>query len=98
MKRIGILLAILALCLTGATTVKDHPACVEGPEMYRDFVSAVLDEDEFAVEFYKLLGCGYLKGNEKAEVLETGDYWVRVKVATAIGPLTVYTSPHSIEK
>lgn len=97
MKKILTLLAVIAISFTGLTTVDTHPACDdlgEGPDTYIKFVQALLQRDLFAVQFYaQEKGCGLLIGDIRAEIVEEGDNWIKVKLyPEGDAPVEVYTS------
>ncbi len=91
-------IAILSIGLMGAVTA-GSPACTGGPEKYASFLRAILAEDEFVVEFYMQTGCGLLKPDMPATVLERGPYWIKIKVEPeGYDPFILYTSPEGIEE
>ncbi len=95
----AIALAILSIALMGASTVNMHPACADSPEQYASFVKAIMAEDRFAVEFYLQTGCGFMRGDIPATVLERGPYWIKIEVAPeGLPPATIYTSPGSVKE
>ena len=92
-------MAVFSIFLMGATTVKDHPACANSPEQYALFLKAVMDADEFVVQFYMQTGCGFMKADMPATVLERGPYWIKIRVKVeGYDPIILYTSPISIEE
>ena len=105
MKFRVIAVAILSISLMGATTYQrqfqtvQHPACVESPEQYASFVKAILDEDEFVVKFYTQMGCGLMKPDMPAAVVERGPYWIKIRVEPeGSDPVILYTGPDGIKE
>ena len=99
MKRV-IAMAILSIALMGANTVAPHPACrkgPDGPELFASFVKALMNEDNFAIDYYLQSGCGFMKADLDATVLEEGPYWAEVLIKMEGYPdAIIYTSPGSI--
>jgi hypothetical protein len=94
-----IALAVLSIALMGATTELKHPACVEGPDQYAAFVRAVMNQDRFAIEFYLQTGCGFMKADMPATVLERGPFWIKIEVQPEGKPSVIlYTSPGSVKE
>ena len=98
-----IAMAILSIGVMGATTYQrqfqtvKHPACVKSPEQYASFVKAILDEDEFVVKFYMQTGCGLMKADLPATIIEKGPYWIKIKVEPeGSDPVILYTSSKGI--
>jgi hypothetical protein len=96
-------LAVLALALTGATTKDSWPACgakEKGVVLYENFVKAIYREDTFAIQFYMSQGlCGpMIAGMEVLEILERGDHWIKVRVQPPgdNDPVELYTSKDAI--
>ena len=93
-----IAVAILSIFLMGATTV-EHPACATNPEDYASFLTAIMSEDEFVVSFYTQMGCGLMKPDMPATVIERGPYWIKIKVEPeGFDPVILYTSSEAIEE
>ncbi len=91
-------LAILSIGLMGATTV-DHPACAGSPEQYASFLKAILAEDGFVVEFYMQTGCGLMKPDMPAAVVERGPYWIKIRVEPeGYDPIMLYTGSEGIKE
>ncbi len=91
-------IALLSLFLMGATTVVG-PACENSPEQYASFVGAIMVEDGFVIEFYTQMGCGFMKEDMPAAVIERGPYWIRIRVELeGYDPILLYTSPLSIKE
>ena len=91
-----IAIALLSIGLMGATTVQ-YPACTRSPEYFASFVRAIVANDEFVVEFYVQTGCGSMKPDMPATVLERGPYWIKIKVEPeGHDPVILYTSPEAI--
>ena len=93
-----IAIAILSIGLMGATT-RGLPACAESPEQYASFLSAIMSEDEFVVHFYTQMGCGLMKPDMPATVIERGPYWIKIKVEPeGFDPVILYTSSEGIKE
>ena len=93
-----IAVAVLSIFLMGATTTS-HPACENSPEQYAMFVKAIMDDDEFVVEFYMQTGCGLMKPDMPATVIERGPYWIKIEVEPeGHDPVILYTSSEAIEE
>ncbi len=91
-------IAIFSIFLLGASTVQ-HPACIESPEQYASFLRAIMNSDEFAAQFYMQSGCGLLKPDLKATLIEEGPYWIKIKVEPeGVDPIILYTSPDSLKE
>lgn len=83
----------------GMTTVEEYPACENSPEQYAAFLKAVMDEDGFVVEFYMQTGCGFMKADMPATVVERGPYWIRIRVEPeGHDSVLLYTSPIGIKE
>jgi hypothetical protein len=94
-----IAVAILSIFLMGATTVGKYPACEKSPEQYASFLKAVMSDDEFVVGFYMQEGCGFMKPDMPATVIERGPYWIKIKTEPeGVDPVTLYTSPEGIKE
>ena len=93
-------IAILSIVLMGMTTIEDHAACGGSPDQYAAFVRAIMNEDRFAVDFYLQTGCGFMKVDMPATVLERGPFWIKIEVQPPEGKPTaeLYTSPGSIKE
>ncbi len=93
-----LVIALFSVFLMGATTTS-HPACIESPEQYASFVRAIMGDDRFAVEYYFQVGCGMLKPDLKATLIEEGPYWIKIKVEPeGVDPIILYTSPEAIKE
>jgi hypothetical protein len=91
-------IAIFSIFLLGATTVQ-HPACAKSPEQYASFLRAITSEDEFVVRFYTQTGCGLMKPDLPATVIERGPYWIKIKVEPeGFDPVILYTSSEAIKE
>jgi len=94
----AVAIAFLSIFLLGATTVS-HPACIESPEQYASFLTAIMEGDSFVVQFYEQTGCGMLKADMPATIVEEGPFWVRVIVEPeGVDPIYLYTSPGAIKE
>lgn len=99
-KMMAVAIAIMALALLGAAgeekrTKEGWPACLAsaGPETFGHFMQAVARQDQFAVQFYMTQkGCGPMKADMRAEVLEEGQILVKVRIhPEGHPPAVVYT-------
>jgi hypothetical protein len=91
-------IAIFSIFLLGASTVQ-HPACIESPEQYASFLRAIMSDDEFAAKFYMQSGCGLLKPDLKATLIEEGPYWIKIKVEPeGVDPIILYTHPEALKE
>jgi hypothetical protein len=99
-KMMAVAIAIMALMLLGAAgeekrTKEGWPACLAsaGPETFGNFMQAIARQDKFAIQFYMTQkGCGPMKPNMRAEILEEGQLLVKIRIhPEGHDPAVVYT-------
>ena len=57
------------------------------------------NDDEFVVHFYTQMGCGLMKPDMPATVIERGPYWIKIKVEPeGFDPVILYTSSEGIKE
>lgn len=106
-KLVTVAIAIMALALAGVASAGEEkktkegwPACLasSGPETFGNFMQAIVRQDEFAVQFYMTQkGCGPMKANMRAEILEEGQILVKIRIhPEGHSPAVVYTIPESL--
>jgi hypothetical protein len=76
-------------------TKEGWPACLAsaGPEAFRNLMQAIAREDQFVIQFYMTQkGCGPMKPNMRAEILEEGEFLVKIRIhPEGYPPAVVYT-------
>lgn len=101
-KFMTVAIAIMVLALAGVAgageekrTKEGWPACLasSGPETFGNFMQAVARQDQFAIQFYMTQkGCGPMKPNMRAEILEEGQLLVKIRIhPEGHDPAVVYT-------